>query len=113
MLLVSKIANVVKKDDNEKRKEIFEVALGIQDKFRIQAVDLLQAKLVLERLVLSNVYCYLTMSTVRYNHVNEKFYQSVPVQIKQLKMLHRENGLLVITVNHKPFAYKQKPSDNQ
>ena len=41
MLLVSKIANVVKKDDNEKWKEIFEVALGIQDKFRIQAVDLL------------------------------------------------------------------------
>ena len=41
MLLVSKIANVVKKDDNEKRKEIFEVALGIQDKFWIQAVDLL------------------------------------------------------------------------
>ena len=41
-----------------KKERDFGVAVGTQDEFWIQAVDLLQAKLVLERLVLINVYCY-------------------------------------------------------
>ena len=41
-----------------KKERDFEVAVGTQDEFWIQAVDLLQAKFVLERLVLSDVYCY-------------------------------------------------------
>ena len=41
-----------------KKERDFEVAVGTQDEFWIQAVDFLQAKFVLERLVLSDVYCY-------------------------------------------------------
>ena len=41
-----------------KKERDFEVAVGTQDEFWIQAVDLLQAKFVLERLVLNDVYCY-------------------------------------------------------
>ena len=40
MLLVSKIVNVVRDDDDEKKERDFEVAVGTKDKFWIQAVDL-------------------------------------------------------------------------
>ena len=40
MLLVSKIVNVVRDDDDEKKQRNFEVAVGTKDEFWIQAVDL-------------------------------------------------------------------------
>ena len=71
-----------------KKERDFEVAIGTQDEFWIQAVDLLQAKFVLERFVLKSLYCcskcflifcraqpsnkFLIKGTN--NHANEKFY---------------------------------------
>ena len=40
MLLVSKIVNVVRDDDDEKKERNFEVAVGTKDELWIQAVDL-------------------------------------------------------------------------